>query len=155
MIFRSGSWIFLGMVIVVLSTGCANLGRKMEQPKVQLHSVSLKKVENAAATLMVGVEVENPNTFALRVKSLRYEAELGGRHLAAGAISDPLEVPSKGKAVVEIPVAVKYTDLLSSVIDFLGRINQEDKKTRYRVKGTVGVGIFEIPFDEQGELKIE
>lgn len=143
------------LIAAIFMGGCATLGRKIEQPKVRLHSVTLKKLENAEATLLVGVEVENPNKFALRVKRLRYEAELDGRPLAQGTIEDPVEVPSEGKSVVEIPVAVKYTDLLSSVVDFLGRMNQEDKKTRYRVKGSVGIGLFEIPFDEQGELKIE
>src|SRR5690554_1704208 len=121
--------------------GCSSLERKIEKPKVQLHSISLQKLENAGATLLVGIEVENPNRFALRVKKLQYEAELGGRRLATGEIENPLEVASHSKAVVEIPVAVKFTDLFSSVIDFIGRMNQKDKKTHYRVKGTVGVGL--------------
>ena len=144
----------LGLVFAVAS-GCASFGRKIEKPKVQLHSIGLKKAEDQGATLLVGIKVENPNAFELRVDRLRYEAELEGRTVAAGILDKSVGVPAKGKSVVEIPVSVNYGALFGSLIDFMSRLGQNEKTTRYRVKGSVHFGLLEIPFDEQGELKLE
>lgn len=139
----------------VVASGCTSFGRKVEKPKVQLHSIGLKKLEDQGATLLVGIEVENPNAFELKVDRLRYEAELEGRTVATGTLDETVGVPAKGKSIVEIPVAVNYGALFGSVIDFMSRLGQNEKKTRYRVKGSVHVGLLEIPFDEQGELKLD
>lgn len=143
------------LLVIGIATGCTTFRKKVEKPKVQLHSVGLKNLEKQGATLLVGIEVENPNDFELRVDRLSYEAEIEGRPVAAGTLDESVGVPAKGKSVVEIPVAVNYGDLFGSIIDFVSRIGQNEKKTRYRVKGSARVGLFDIPFDEQGELELE
>ncbi len=142
-------------LLLASALGCTMLQKTIEKPKVQLHSVGLKKLENQGLTLLVGLEVENPNAFELRVDSLRYEAEIEGRKVATGMLEDSVGVPAKGKSVVEIPVAINYGDLFGSVLDWVTRMGQNEKKTRYRVKGSVRVGLLDIPFDEQGELDLE
>lgn len=154
--FRSVvGWAF-GLVLVVglmaalaVISSCQTIGQAIvEKPKVALDHVGLKDMTMEGATILFGVKVENPNSFALKVDSLRYAVEVGGKPFGSGQIEKPTEVAGHGKAVVEIPIPVKYADVFASLIDFV-----QNKSSTYRVKGEATFGVLNIPFDEKGELK--
>lgn len=132
-------------------TGCSAIGKQLiEKPKVSLKSVNLKEVGAQGATVVFGIEVDNPNSIALKVDALRYDVEIGGKALASGRLEEAASVPAKDKAVVLVPVPVKYADVFSSLGSFLS-----DGKSQYRVRGEATFGIFDIPFDQTGELKLK
>jgi LEA14-like dessication related protein len=122
----------------------------VEKPKVEFEHVDLKDVNGNGATVLVGLKIENPNSFSLHVDSVRYTLEIKGKPLTSSTIDKAVEVPGKGSAIVEIPVPVKFADLFSSVFDFL-----QSGTTQYRVSGDAKVGSFSIPFDQKGELKLK
>ena len=126
------------------------LKQVVEKPKVEFEHVDLKDVSGNGATVLVGLKIENPNSFSLHVDSVRYILEIKGKPLTSSTIDKPVEVPSKGSAVIEIPVPVKFADLFSSVLDFL-----QSGSTEYRVSGEAKIGSFSIPFDQKGELKLK
>jgi LEA14-like dessication related protein len=142
-------WFFLA---VALGTSSCSffLKQVVEKPKVEFEHVDLKDVNGNGATVLVGLKIENPNSFSLHVDSVRYTLEIKGKPLTSATIDKPVEVPGKGSAVVEIPVPVKFADLFSSVLDFL-----QSGATQYRVSGDAKVGSFSIPFDQKGELKLK
>lgn len=150
---RAGQTARLSIFVVafVALTGCSLIGKQLvEKPKVALSSVNVKDVGVNGATVVFGVEVDNPNSIALTVDAVRYEVEIGGKPLTAGSLEKAASVPAKDKAIVPIPVTVKYSDVFSSLMGFL-----DEGKSQYRVKGEAKFGFFTIPFDQTGELKLK
>lgn len=131
--------------------GCSSLLRQViAKPTVAVKSVKLADIDGAAAKLLIGIEVDNPNSFALKIDKLKYEVEIGGRAFTTGNLDHISEIPAKKKAVVEIPLAVKYSDLFSSMIELI-----RTRTSRYVIKGSATVGAFDIPFHEKGDLKLD
>jgi LEA14-like dessication related protein len=121
----------------------------MKKPTTKLDSVEVKKLDTKGAQLMFGLAVENPNDFKLRVESVKYEIEIGGRKMTTESITTPTEVGPNTKSVVQLPITVQFADVFSSIGDFL-----RNEKTTYRIKGSARVGIISVPFDEKGEFKL-
>lgn len=131
-------------------TGCSFIGKKLiEKPKVQLQRVDVRDVGATGATVVFGVQVENPNSTALKVDSLRYDVEIGGKPFSSGRLPQGAEVPANGKVSLDIPVPVRYTDVFASLVGLLA-----DGTSTYRLKGEAVFGLFTIPFEKSGEFKL-
>lgn len=139
------------LIPLVILAGCSSFNKfkNMEKPKAKLESVDVKNVDIKGAKMLFNVEVENPNDFALKVDSVKYEVEIGGRKMSTEAITTPSEVAAKSKAIVPLPLTLQFADVFSSIGDFL-----RNEKTTYRLKGSARVGIFSLPFDETGEFQL-
>lgn len=130
--------------------GCSSIAQSIiKEPKVALSQVSVRDVGVNGATVMVGVLVDNPNVFALIVDSLKYTVDIGGKQLTTGEVPDRVSVPGSGSKVIEIPVAVKFQDLYSSMFDFLQKTS-----SNYRIRGEARFGLLTVPFDQTGDLKL-
>lgn len=143
------------LVVIALAllavAGCASLAKQIiQEPKVSLAHVSIGDVGLKGATLLVGVQVENPNPFKLKVDALRYDVEIGGKLLSHSELPQAAEVDGHATKVVEIPVPVKFEDLFSSVIDFMSK-----SSTNYRIHGDARLGLLTVPFDQSGDLKLK
>ncbi|MES2962241.1 MAG: LEA type 2 family protein [Bdellovibrionota bacterium] len=142
--------IFMVSAAVGCSSSCASVAERLvEKPKIALSRVALQDVTPNTATVVFGVEVDNPNGFALKLDALRYELEIGGKAIGSGRIDKPAEVAAHSKGVVDVPVPVKFADLFSSFSDLMNKTTSD-----YRVRGEASFGLLSIPFDEKGEIKL-
>jgi LEA14-like dessication related protein len=141
---------FMMVAIAGCSSSCSSVAEKLvEKPKVALSSIALRDVSTNGATVVFGVEVDNPNAFSLRLDALRYDLEVGGKQIGSGRIEKPAEVAGRSKGIVDVPVPVKFQDLYSSVSELMSKTVSD-----YRVRGEAQFGLITIPFDEKGELKL-
>lgn len=142
---------FMLLAIVGCSSSCSSVAEKLvEKPKVALSSIALKDVSTNGATVVFGVEVDNPNAFALRLDALRYDLEVGEKQIGSGRIEKAAEIAGRSKGIVDVPVPVKFQDLFSSISDFMQKTT-----SNYRVRGEAQFGLITIPFDEKGDLKLK
>jgi LEA14-like dessication related protein len=138
-------------VICLGLSGCASLGKSLlEQPKISLDTVAFKDMATDGVTAVFRVKVDNPNALSLRMDSLHYELELAGRPFSKGDVDQAVEVGGHGTALVDLPVRLKYSDLVSSLMSFLGK-----GATQYKITGAAKVSLFTIPFEHVGELKLQ
>lgn len=140
------------LALTVLLAGCSTYSKykNMKKPIVKLETVEVKDANIKSANLMFGIQVENPNDFPLKVDSVKYDIEIGGKHMTTESIDTPTEVAGLSKSIVQLPLTLKYSDIFHSLGDFL-----KNDMTAYRVKGAARVGMFNLPFDEAGEFKIK
>lgn len=132
------------------SSACSSVAERLiEKPKIALSSVALKDVTANGAVVVFGVEVDNPNSFTLRLDALRYDLEIGGKAIGSGKIDQPAEVAGHSKGVVPVPVPIKFQDIFSSFSELMSKTTSD-----YRVRGEAQFGLLSIPFDEKGELKL-
>lgn len=144
----------IGISLCALAIQCASISRAViTKPRVELRSVAVKDLSTSGATLVFSVQVENPNPFALKVDSVRYEVEIDGKPLGHGEIPQPTEVAAGDKGIVDIPLPVQYKDLFARLADML-QVLQQKKSSHYHLKGEAKFGVLSVPLDSSGEIQI-
>jgi LEA14-like dessication related protein len=142
--------LMLGAAVFITQTGCAAFTKAvLREPTVALKAVNVRDINASGATLLFGVEVENPNPVDLKVDALRYDIDVGGKALSSGRLEHPATVPAHGKALVEIPAPIKYSDVFNSLVGFI-----RAGGSTYRIKGEADFAVFTIPFEREGTFKL-
>jgi LEA14-like dessication related protein len=154
----------LGTLVVVLSAvlfaGCTSA--MVRQPEVTLEGVQLGGLGLRGGTLLVDVQVVNPNRFALNANQLQYELALREPEVvgdttwvdfAAGTYAQPFSVGAGDTARIQIPVEFTYSGLGAAAGSILNR-----GTFAYRAIGTVDVrtplGTHEVPFQKRGTVTL-
>jgi LEA14-like dessication related protein len=131
----------LAAILLVVLTACGS--RVFRQPEVTLESVQLAGLGLRGGTLLVNVEVMNPNRFALNANQLRYQLAIADTEnprdttwldLASGIYSEQFSVGAGQTASVQVPVEFTYAGLGGAAGSLLraGTFN-------YRATGVVDV----------------
>jgi LEA14-like dessication related protein len=101
----------LALLLPAALAGCAAL--HLESPRVSLVDVGLRDVSLLRSSLVLGLRVENPNSFRLPIERGVYTLFLGGERVGVGATRTPLEVPAHGMSRPEIVIELDNLRLLS------------------------------------------
>lgn len=142
------NWV-LALSIVFIAAGCSTLKGLAQKPKVNFHGLGVQGLSLSAATFVAQLEVENPNSFEIKVDHIDYGLKLNDKDMTAGQVDETLKVGGRERKMVEIPVRIKYADLIRAVKEF-----SETKQTKFALTGKVKSGIFELPFEEKGEIDL-
>jgi LEA14-like dessication related protein len=150
----------LAAILLVVLTACGS--RVFRQPEVTLESVQLAGLGLRGGTLLVNVEVMNPNRFALNANQLRYQLAIADTEnprdttwldLASGIYSEQFSVGAGQTASVQVPVEFTYAGLGGAAGSLLraGTFN-------YRATGVVDVrtplSTHEVPFRRGGTVTL-
>lgn len=139
-----------GAVFLALPLGCSSVMQAvLSEPKVTFGSIAVRDANNEGAVVVVGLNVENPNRVGLQVDELNYVLEMGGRQVAASKLEKPAQIEARATTKVEIPIPFRYDQVFSSVLDLLAK-----GTAGYKIKGEARIGLFKLPFDQSGELKL-
>lgn len=148
---RGSAFAFAIVGLSSFFSGCTYVAKKIvEPPTVALDRVTVKDVGASGATVVFGVAVDNPNPFMIRVDQLKYDVDIGGKPISTGKLEHAAEVGGRSKAIVDIPVPVKYSEVFSSLFDFVSK-----GTSTYRVRGEASFGVLSVPFDKSGDLKLK
>lgn len=152
---RQRRWGLMPLVVLLLLPACAAV---FEQPEVELAGIRLAGLGISGGTVVVRLNVANPNGYALDASGLTYDVDLQTRdgddwlNLADGTFQDAVRVEAHDSASVEIPVAFSYGGLgsaLRSLMDY-GTV-------RYRIQGRIAVRSpmrREIPYNHAGSVTV-
>jgi LEA14-like dessication related protein len=146
-------------LLAILPAAC---GSAFRQPEITLQNVQLAGLGLRGGTLLVNIEVVNPNRFALNTSELVYQLAIANTdvpgdtawvELASGTYSEPVSVGAGATEVIHVPVEFTYNglgDAASSVLR-AGTFN-------YRATGTVDVrtpiGTRQVPFRKGGMVSL-
>lgn len=141
----------------LLLTGCAEVGKlaasAIEQPKLTFQAVRLQSIDLEGATLAFDFELENPNSFGLKVARAQYGIEVEGTRVTAGELPGGLALPARGKAPLTVTSRVRYQD----VPGIAGLFGKRDS-IRYKLSGAVGIqtalGLIDLPFSREDQLPL-
>jgi LEA14-like dessication related protein len=151
------------LAAVVLLLGLAACtSRVFRQPNVTLETVQLAGLGLRGGTLLVNLEVTNPNRFALSANQLRYQLAIADTEatrdttwfdLASGTHPEQFTVGPGQTANVQVPIEFTYAGLGGAAASVLraGTFN-------YRATGVVDVrtpvGTYEVPFRRGGMVSL-
>jgi len=109
----------------------------------------LKDTDLKTAILDIILEVDNKNPVSATVRKLTYVLAVNDKQLASGIFDQKVELAANAITRVAIPISVNVNDLVTSAFALL-----QNKGAPYQAKGSVAVGLFEIPFDEKGNIDL-
>lgn len=135
-------------IFLSFTFSCSSLKKIVEPPKIKLEEVRVSKLSVLNADLEVVLEVKNPNSIDFDVKSLKYSLDINSKTVTSGTMKEKVIVKGKETTYVSVPIRILYKDIFSSALMFL-----KQDGLPYKVKGSVEVGPFTIPFEDNGNLK--
>lgn len=137
-------------VIAMVLFGCASLVQSLvKEPKVSFASIAVRDAKSDGATAVITLNVENPNGISLTVDRLDYALELGGHTVAQAQVEKIATIEAHTTSKVEVPVPFRYDQVFASIIDLITK-----GTAAYKVNGSARIGLFTLPFDHTGEVKI-
>jgi LEA14-like dessication related protein len=156
-----GKWSGSPLAIVLLLSLTACGSNVVRQPVVVLESVHLAGLGLRGGTLMVNVQIENPNRFTLSANRVNYQlaiaestaADTTWVDLASGTYAESLSVGGGETASVLVPVEFTYAGLGGAASSLL-----RAGTFVYRATGSVDVrtpvGGYEVPFQRGGMVTL-
>jgi LEA14-like dessication related protein len=128
-----------------------------EMPTVTLRSLDVTKLTLSGASMLLELQVDNPNNFSLLLDKLNYNLKLNGYDVGGGTVDKRVSVAQDGQGVVTLPVSLDFAQTgrgLYSVL--LG------KGISYDLSGSVDASSsnpilapFRIPLDRQGRINLK
>ncbi len=138
------------MLLGVLAiAGCAGLF--FEEPVITLKEIHVRQLSLTDASLVFVAEIQNPNRYELRLKSLNYAVHLNNHEAGGGFLQKEVSIPAASTVPVQIPMTASF----GSLGDIAG-MYFTGKDLAYRIEGkaVVKAGLFDrtFPFSHTGNL---
>lgn len=103
----------LALLAMTASSGCSMLQR----PSARITGVKLREPGLTESTLLFDVEIQNPYSVDLPLGKADYTLASRGQQFLSGMADLAGSVPAGASRSVELPVTVKYIELIEAVKD--------------------------------------
>ncbi len=145
------------ILAVIFLQACAAIKQivDVQKPTANVTGVSLQNVDLKQATLLVDVEVANPNGFALKAAAFDLDLDIAESSVARVSQQDAeLNIAANDKAVVQLPLSLKFEDIASA----LGSLD-DYQAVPYAVLGSVTMnlpvlGNISLPVEHKDTLPV-
>ena len=105
---RSQGMFITCMVACLAVAGCASLQDIVAKPSVEVADVRLTNLSLSAATLLVDLNIDNPNPVGIDVRTVDYNLKINNKNLLQGTANQGIKLPGSGSEQVELPLQVNY-----------------------------------------------
>ena len=95
-------------------------------PKVSFSDIQVRKLSFTEIDLSLDMLVDNPNDFALNIKDILYNINVGGNSWVKGGIDKALAIKKNQTSSLTIPFKMSLSDLGSGMLNALRKGNFED-----------------------------
>lgn len=128
------------VAFLLLLTGCAGWGKRLEPPQITLSSFSVQEITLFESVFNVEMRIFNTSDTPLRINGLNCDLELNGKQLATGVVNVKTTIASYEMAVVPMM-------LYSSVLDVMRvlRVLAKAEKLEYKLSGRLRLGKGALP----------
>lgn len=148
---------FFLFVLIALLSGCSALQKTLDvkKPEASVTSVAIQDISLEAVTLLVDVNIANPNAFKLNTAGFDLDLIINQSKLVTLAQPDAsLSLPAKGSNNMTLPVTLTFDQVLSSI-----RSLSDKSEVDYGIEGKVAIhlpvlGDIDIPVDYAGVLPV-
>lgn len=142
------------MLILLLLSGCAGWGKRLETPRISLANFNVQEIKIFESVFTIEMRVFNTNEVPLEIKGLNCDLELNGKRLATGVANVKINIPSYETALIPMTL---YSSVLDVVRVLRGLAKTE--KLEYKLTGHLRLGKgaipSTIPFKSTGEMPLQ
>ncbi len=150
---RPGSTLIIAVVLSFILTGCAGVGKRMEQPRVKLANIRPESFNFLETVFEVQLRVFNTNDTPLIIKGIESEIEINGKDFAFGVSESDVQIPAYGTELLTLRVYSSVIDIIKSAVGM-----QKQEQLQYRITGKLrlGAGAFPgvLPFESEGQISL-
>jgi len=147
--------LFSGFIVILLIlSGCAGWGKRLESPRITLSNFNVQEIKIFESVFSIEMRVFNTNDTPMEIKGLNCDLELNGKRLATGVTNVKINIPSYDTAIIPMT-------LYSSVLDVVNVLRSlaKTEKLEYTLTGRLRLGKgampSTIPFKSTGELPLQ
>ena len=142
----------LGGWVLILGACLASAGCQVHKPIVKLHDIEVSGVDHRKLDVVFVFKAVNPNGFAIKFRTLAYDAFVHGDKFADGLIGQAVELAAHEETLVRAPVTVEYRKLLSVVRQSKSSGDELDYEMRCRATFDVIGFAVTVPTVHRGRL---
>lgn len=93
----------------------------LRAPRVSVAALRLDRLTLTAASLVLSLDLRNPNDFSLSLQGLDYRFEVGGRQWAQGRAARAAAIPARGAGRLELQITLDLVAAGRTVAELLAR----------------------------------
>jgi LEA14-like dessication related protein len=138
--------------ILIFLSSC--LSWFIEKPTFNLKEVAITRFSLLEVQFLFGVEIQNPNTFDLKLRALDYTVFFNDQEVGKGKMDQEVLIAKSAATLVQIPLRADFRSLGNPLKEILA-----GKDLHYKIEGAAIVkallGSAAIPFSKSGEIKIK
>jgi len=143
----------IALILIFLSIPSC-LSWFIEKPTFNLKEVAITRFSLLEVQFLFGVEVQNPNTFDLKLRALDYTVYFNDQEVGKGRMGQEILIAKSAATLVQVPLQADFKILGNPLREILA-----GKDLRYKIEGVAIVkatlGSATIPFSKSGEVKIK
>ncbi|QCE12375.1 hypothetical protein DEO72_LG10g3617 [Vigna unguiculata] len=126
----------------------------MPKPEATVADVDFQKVSCDSVQYLAKVSVSNPYATPLPICEIKYSLKSADREIASGIIPDPGSLKAKDSTMLDVPVKVPHTVLLSLARDIGADWDIDYQLDIWLIIDLPVVGDITIPLSQKGEIKL-
>ncbi|MDD4356039.1 MAG: LEA type 2 family protein [Smithellaceae bacterium] len=143
-------YIIILFALSILLVSCLSL--VIQNPSFVLREITLRPLSLTEMTLLIGLDVKNPNCFDLTFKSFEYTVYLNNEEIGTGHLEQEILIPSSSTTRVMAPISAQLKNWGGSVVKAL----LTGDKMLYKIEGEADIravfGGVKLPFSHEGHL---
>jgi LEA14-like dessication related protein len=128
-----------------------------EMPAVSLRSLDVQQLTMSGASLLLQLEVDNPNSFSLLLNKLNYNLKLNGYDVGGGLVEKAVNIQQDDRGTVSLPISLDFAQAGMGLYSAL-----LGKGISYDLSGSMQASssnpileAFRIPLDKQGRVDLQ
>nr|APT40630.1 LEA2-2 [Caragana korshinskii] len=126
----------------------------MPKPEASITDVDFKRVGREGVEYLAKVSVSNPYSTSIPICEIKYSLKSNGREIASGTIPDPGSLKASDTTLLDVPVKVAHSILLSLARDIGADWDIDYQLDIGLVIDLPVIGNFTIPLSQKGEIKL-
>lgn len=126
----------------------------IEKPTFNLKEVAITRFSLLGVQFLFGVEVQNPNTFDLKLRALDYTVYFNDQEVGKGRMDQEVLIAKSAATLVQVPLQADFKNLGNPLKEI-----RAGRDLHYKIEGAAivkaALGSATIPFSKSGEVKIK
>ncbi len=126
----------------------------LKKPNLALKSLKTKDLSLTGVSLVLEVEIENPNLLELDVLKFNHNVILSGNEIAKSLTSAPMKIAKNGKTQLTLPIRVNFLEAGMAIKQVL-----QGGSVSYQLRGDMLTrlpgGDVALPYDQGGTIQIQ
>ena len=130
------------------------LSKAVKKPEVSIETIDVSGLSLDSIDLLLTMNVENPNGFALALAGYDYDVKFNGMSLVKGTTNQKFRVAAHQTDLVKVPISVSFDDV-KKIYGSMGEGNELSYDANVDVRLDVPVlNLFTINTNKQGALSL-
>ena len=138
--------------LLLFLTSC--LSWFLENPTFSLKEIEVKRFSLQEIDFLLGIEVQNPNSFDLKLRALEYTIYLRDQEVGKGRLEQEMNIVKSASTLVPVPLRANLRNLGNPLALILA-----GKDLNYKIEGVAIIkarmGSTTLPFSKSGEINLK